>query len=127
MYVKSHKKYLMLNCSEHCSLANMLSAGHLKWGFLHLHMCSLYLQKAENTEKLAYTENQSLDPCSLFKKLSFVEVILCQCVPAPLQHCCINISGSTHPDIFQFVLHSSVRNWKHIRFHNHCMNFSIYS
>jgi hypothetical protein len=58
----------MLNCSEHCSLAAMLSAGHLKWESVHLHVRSLYLQKEENTEKLVYIENQRLDPHSLFKR-----------------------------------------------------------
>lgn len=125
--ILNHKKFLMLNFSEHCSLANVLSAVHLKSGSLHLPVRSLYLQKAENTEKLAYTENQRLDPYSIFKKLSFVEVILYQCLLAPLQHCCINISSRTRPEIFQFVLHSTVRKWKHIRFRNRCVNFSIYS
>jgi len=58
----------MLNFSERYSLANMLSWQHLTWGSLQLHLCSLQFHKAENTEKLAYTANQILDPCSLFKK-----------------------------------------------------------
>jgi len=40
MYVKSDK-FLMLNNSEHYSLANMLSWQHLKLGSLQLHLCSI--------------------------------------------------------------------------------------